>query len=95
MARLKSRKAGGLTGILPEVVLCGGPVLLDGLLVLMQTVWRKSCVFQDWKDAVIVPVTKNGDFQSCDNWSGISLLDVVGKIFAWISQDHLQAIAER
>ena len=56
MARLKTRKAGGLSGILPELVLCGGPVLLDRLLA---TVWRESCVFKkDWRDAMIVPVPK-------------------------------------
>jgi len=51
-------------------------------------------VFKDWRDALIVSVPKKGDLQSCDNWRGISLLDVVGKIFAWIIQDHLQVIAE-
>jgi len=34
MSRLKTRKAGGLSGILPEMV-HGGPVLLERLLVLM------------------------------------------------------------
>ena len=31
------------------------------------------------EDALIVPVPKKGNLQSCDNWRGISLLDVVGK----------------
>ena len=31
---------------------------------------------------------------NCDNWRGISLLDVVGKVFARIIQNRLQAIAE-
>jgi len=51
-------------------------------------------VFKDWRDALIVPVPKKGDLQSCDNWRGIGLLDVVGKIFAQIIQDRLQVIAE-
>jgi len=33
-------------------------------------------VFKDWRDALIVPVPKKGDLLSCDNWRGISLLDV-------------------
>ena len=85
MSRLKIRKADGLPGILPELVLYGGPVSLRRLLVLMQAVWREGCVL---KDALIVPVPKKGDLQFCDNWQGISLLDVVGKIFAWIIQDQ-------
>ena len=44
---------------------------------------------KDSRDALIVPVPKKGDLRSCDNWRGISLLDVVGKIFARIIQDNL------
>ena len=35
-----------------------------------------------------------GDLSSCDNWHGISLLDVVGKVFAKIIQQRLQTITE-
>ena len=30
-------------------------------------------------DAILVPIPKKGDISSCDNWRGISLLDVVGE----------------
>ena len=78
-----------MSGILLELVLRGGPVLLDGLLVLVQNVWREGCVPKDWRDALIVPVPKKGDLWSCNNWPGISLSDVVGRIFARIIQDRL------
>jgi len=39
-------------------------------------------------------VPKKGNLQSCDNWRGISLLDVVGKGFARVIQNCLQVIAE-
>ena len=42
-----------------------------------------------------MPIPKKGDLQLCDNWRGISLLDVAGKVFARILQERLQAIAER
>ena len=64
-------KAGGLSEILPEMILCGGPVLHDKLLALMEAVWREGEVFRDWRDAVIIPVPKKGNLQSCDNWWGI------------------------
>ena len=35
------------------------------------------------------------DLSLCDNWRGISLLDVGGKRFAKIIQQRLQAVAER
>ena len=68
LSRLKVTKAGGLSGILPEMILCGGPALHSRLLTLMEAVWRKGEVFKDWKDAVILPVPKKGNLQSCDNW---------------------------
>ena len=37
---------------------------------------------QDWRDALLVPVSKIGDLSFCDNWRGIGLLDMVGKVFA-------------
>ena len=94
-AKMKWGKAGGRTGILPELILCGGPQLHHRLLVLMQEVWKVGYVVQDWKDAEIVPIPKKGDLRICDNWRGISLLDVVGKLFGHILQDRLQLIAER
>ena len=94
LSKLKSGKAGGKTGILPELVSCGGAQLFDRLLVLMQEVWRKGKVVDDWKDAVVVPIPKKGNLQLCDNWRGISLLDIVGKVFARIIQERLQVIAE-
>jgi len=47
--------------------------------LLLEAVWREGEVFRDWRDAVIAPVPKKGNLQPCDNWRGISLLDVVGR----------------
>ena len=93
--KVKWGKAGGRTGILPELILCGGPELQHRLLKLMKEVWKVGYVVQDWKDAEIVPIPKKGDLRNCDNWRGINLLDVVGKLFGRILQDRLQLIAEK
>ena len=94
LSKLKKNKAGGLSGILPELVLFGGPALWDRLLLLLRDIWGSGHVVDDWRNALIVPVPKKGNLQSCDNWRGISLLDVIGKILARIIQDRLQVIAE-
>lgn len=94
LSKLKKGKAGGMTGILPELVSCGGAQLLDRLLLLIKDIWKEGKVVGDWKDAVVVPIPKKGNLQMCDNWRGISLLDVVGKVFARIIQERLQTIAE-
>ena len=92
--KLRKGKAGGKTGVVPELLLYGGAELQDRLLLLLEEVWNARSVVQDWKDAVIVPIPKKGDLRKCDNWRGISLLDVVGKVFTRIMQDRLQVVAE-
>ncbi len=45
-------------------------------------------------NAVVVPVPKKGDLSLCDNWRGVSVLDVVGKVFAQVLQQCLQLVAD-
>lgn len=61
----------------------------------MQQIWDEGEVVQDWRDAEIVPIPKKGYLTECDNWRGISLLDVAGKVSARVLQEHLQVLAER
>ena len=62
---------------------------------LFESVWREGVVPQEWKDALIVPIPKKGDPSLCNNWRGISLLDVGGKLFAKVTQQRLQNVAKR
>ena len=95
LRRMKRGKAGGQTGILPELLIAGGEELITRMLKVMEGVWRKGQDVEDWKHAEVVPIPKKGDLQLCDNWRGISLLDVVGKVFARILQERLQVVAEK
>ena len=92
--RMKRGTAGGQSGILPELISSGGEPLHRRIHALLLKIWSASDVPSDWRDAQIVPIPKKGDLRSCDNWRGISLLDVVGKIFARIIQDRLEPLAE-
>ena len=85
MGTIREQAAGGQNGILPEMVkYCGG--LLEYTVDLFSTVWREQKVPEEWRDALIIPIPKKGDLTLCDNWRGISLLDVIGKLFAKIIQ---------
>ena len=67
LSRLKRGKAGGRTGILPDLVLYGGPEFQERLLLLMDDIWRGGTVVKDWRDAEVVPIPKKGDLKKCDN----------------------------
>jgi hypothetical protein len=94
MVKLKFKKAAGNNGILPEMVRCGGRVLAQWLADIVTKIWKEGGEIQAWKDAVMIPIPKKGDMSICDNWRGISLLDVVGKVFARVMQIRLQKVAE-
>ncbi|KAG6929473.1 hypothetical protein G0U57_005561, partial [Chelydra serpentina] len=51
---------------------------------------------QDMRDANIVTLYKDkGDRSDCNNYRGISLLSVVGKVFARVILNRLQKLADR
>ena len=92
--RMKGSKAGGKTGILPEMVKSCGGLLLEYLMDLFQTVRMEGRAPEEWRDAILIPIPKKGDLSYCDNWRGISLLDTVGKLFAKVIQAQLQSVVE-
>ena len=96
LAKLKNGKAGGSSRILPEMVKAGccTKEFLTLLLDLVHTAWEEQRVPRDWSDAILIPIPKKGDLSICDNWRGISLLEVVGKVVARILQERLQQVAE-
>ena len=97
LGKLKGGKAAGSSGILPEMLKAGrgNDEFLDMLTDLVRTMWQERCVPQEWVDAILVSIPKIGNLRSCENWRGISLLDVVGKVAARVIQSRLQILAER
>ena len=95
ISKLRNGKAAGESGILPEMVMaaCSQGEILNRLLELVHDVWRKGEVPSDWRDTILVPIPKKGDLTSCDNWRGICLLDIIGKVVARILQERLQKLA--
>ena len=57
-------------------------------------VWREGGVPADWSDAVLIPIPKKWDLSHCDNWRGIILTNVVGKVVARVIQRKLQKLVE-
>ena len=82
VGKIKSGKVTGKSGILPEMTktACCDTYVFRTLLSLVHSIWKEGVVLQEWAGAVLVPIPKRGNLKSCDNWRGIALLDVVGKI---------------
>ena len=52
-------------------------------------------VSEDWKGAVIIPLYKGkGTRTKCETYRGISLLSIVGKVYASILIEQVKVITE-
>ena len=50
---------------------------------------------EDWKKGMIFPIHKEGDKRKAGNYRGISLLSIVGKIYAAVLQERLSKWCEK
>ena len=93
---LANGKAPGNNAISAVMIKQGIPVLLPHLHELLSFCWREGEVPQDMRNAKIVTLFKNkGDRSDCNNYRGISLLSIVGKVFARVVLARLQILADR
>ena len=96
MESLTNGKSPGSDGIPPEVLKCGKSTLLPHLCQLLELCWNEASVPQDLRDANIITIYKNkGSRGDCNNYRGISLLSIVGKLFARVILKRLQVLANR
>ena len=91
-----SGKAPGKDGIPAEVLKCCKETLITELHEILCLCWSEGEVPQDMRDANVVTLYKNKDDRGdCNNYRGISLLSVDGKVFARVVLKRLQVLAEQ
>ena len=86
-------KPGSVNGLLPDVLKCCGRPLLDYLQIVSYSLEGEMCALSV-ECCSTCPVPKKRDLSFCDNWRGISLLDMMGKLFARVLNDRLQLVVE-
>ena len=68
----------------------GGSELSGKLLTLIQLIWIKEQLPQDFKDTSIIHIYKwKGNRKVCDNHHRISLLSILGKILVRVLLNHI------
>jgi hypothetical protein len=57
-----------------DQIQAGGKSLLSAIHKLINSVWNKEQLPDQWKESINVPIHKKGDKTDCNNYRGISLL---------------------
>jgi hypothetical protein len=80
IAKLKEYNSPGSDQIPAELIQARGDILLSAIHKLINSVWNKEELSDQWKKSINVPVHKKGDKTDCNNYPGISLLSTSYKI---------------
>ena len=88
--QVKCGKAPGGCGICAEMLKAGRAAVFLWLHTLLCSIWNTGVIQTDWRRGVVVPIWKGkGDTQECNNYRGVSLLSVPGKVLARILLDRV------
>jgi hypothetical protein len=89
ISNMKNWKAPGIDNITVELIKDGGPELLQKIFELLLQIWEQERVPEEWDIEIICPIFKKGDSIECSNYRGITLLNVIYKIFACLIYSRL------
>ena len=88
---LKNRRAPGICSITAELLKKGGDSMIKWLAYIINIVWIKKTIPDDWRRGIILPFWKNkGNKEVCSNHRGITLLSIPGKLFAMILLERIR-----
>nr|VZI50017.1 unnamed protein product [Spirometra erinaceieuropaei] len=92
--KLRNNKAPGEDGIFAEIFKSCVDTLAPWLHEVTERAWRNEVVPDDWGLGILVPILKKGDKTRCENYRGISLIDVAAKIFAIVLLRRFQSVRD-
>jgi hypothetical protein len=79
IGKLKRYKSPASNEIPAELIQAGGETLWSEIHKLINSIWNKEELPDQWKESIIVPIHKN-DKTDCSNYHGISLPSTSYKI---------------
>ena len=86
---IKNNKSAGSDGIVGELIKYGGKAMCEMLLALFNLVWDSEYAPSYWREGLIVSLFKKGDREDPGNYRGITLLNVVGKLYSRVINNRL------
>jgi hypothetical protein len=57
-------------------------------------IWKQEKIPSEWTEGILYPIYKKGDGKQCNNYRGVSLLNITYKSFAILLYNRLSEIIE-
>jgi hypothetical protein len=95
ITELKNGKAGGPDKFLNEFLIHGGPFIHNFLLKMFNKIFEIGYFPDTWSEGIIIPLHKSGSVSDVQNYRGITLLSVIGKLFTKLINNRLTNWAEQ
>ncbi|CAM4769447.1 unnamed protein product [Rotaria magnacalcarata] len=93
--QMKSRKSPGSDEVTADIIKAGSEPVLNWLHEIFNGVWENEKMVKEWSSATLVRLYKNKDDKKLrDNYRGVSLLNVTGKIFSRIILNRIQNLVD-
>jgi hypothetical protein len=88
--KLKSSKSAGPDGLIGEFFKNSGELTVDFLVKLFNHLFDNGIYPSNWAESIIMPLFKKGNVNNVNNYRGISLCDISGKIYSSVINNRLQ-----
>ena len=94
ITQMRSGKAAGPDDIPAEAIKADIETSVEMLYPLFEKIWEDEEVPADWKEGHLIKLPKKGDLSNCNNYRGITLLSVPGKVFNRVLLDRMKNIVD-
>jgi len=94
LKRLKEGKAAGGDGIPGEVWKHGGEKMEGWVWEICNRIWEGEEWIDEWCEGVVVPIRKQGEGESVEDYRGITLMPTLYKVYAMILGRRLEGEIE-
>ena len=95
IAHMKNGKVAGPDGIPAEALKADVNTSVEMLYSLFEEIWEKEEIPAEWKEGYLIKIPKKGDLSRCDNYRGITLLSVPGKVLNRIILERMKGTVDQ
>ena len=88
--KLKLNKASGPDGMIGEFFKFSSVVIIDYLVALFNHLFDIGYYPEDWSESIILPLFKKGNVNDPNNYRGISLCNILSKLYSSVINDRLK-----